>query len=228
MSGTLISDFSVSDVNLTNMMATLDQQRKGFFQLSVTNFDSSSLDEIAAGSVVDVDGALYSFDADEEITGLGSLSDGLVYIKIVPSGSTATAQWTNNSPVWDAGKQGWYGSGGMGNHRYVAKMIKSSSDYYNKTYMEDEEIFPRSETQLYTYQVTLGPAATDDVDITFTYAVGEIACLSWSGATAIQISAYTISDNVITVTFKNVTPTDFSGVTTFYDTLVLTIYEDLG
>ncbi len=127
--GDKINNYTVSDVNLTAMMETIDAQRQGFMKVSITNYDNDSEPEIAAGSMIEVNGALYEFDVDEEIG--GSPSDGDVFIKIIPSGVTCSAEFTNTEPEWDDEKGGWYEP--LTNNRYLHFiMYKSGSSYLRK------------------------------------------------------------------------------------------------
>lgn len=131
MAGSKINDYSIGDSNIQSVMLTLDKAFKGFHQVSLTNYNTTDESAIAAGSVVEVNGALYKFDADESIT--GSPSDGTVYIYLVPSGDTVTAAYTNDAPIWSDSKQGWYGTGGNANYRYLEfKITKSSAVWSNK------------------------------------------------------------------------------------------------
>jgi hypothetical protein len=126
MAGSKINDYSIGDSNIQSVMLTLDKAFKGFHQVSLTNYNTTSESAIAAGSVVEVNGALYKFDSDESIT--ASPSDGTVYIQLVPSGDTITAEYTNTDPAWSDSKQGWYGTGGNANYRYLEfVLIKGNS-----------------------------------------------------------------------------------------------------
>lgn len=131
MSGSKINDYAIGDQNIQSVMLTLDKAFKGFHQVSLTNYNTTSESAIAAGSVVEVNGALYKFDSDENIT--GSPSNGTVYIYLVPSGDTVTAAYTNTAPTWSDSKQGWYGTGGNANYRYLEfALTKASAVWSNK------------------------------------------------------------------------------------------------
>lgn len=130
-----ISNFAEGDVNLTAIMQTLNAICKGLPTLTLTNLYSVSEPEIAAGSVIEVNGALYYFEEDESIS--GSPSDGTVYVRLVPSSDSNSddfiyAEYTNTAPTWSDEKQGWYDSGG--NYRYVAQMTLVSGSYINKAH----------------------------------------------------------------------------------------------
>lgn len=131
MSGALVNNYSQVDSNILEVQLTLDATRVGFHQVSLTNYDSTSESQIAAGSIIEVGGALYKFTANETIT--GSPSDGTVYIMIVPSGTTCTAQYTNTAPTWSDSKNGWYGTGGSAGYRYLEFSVDlDSTNWYNK------------------------------------------------------------------------------------------------
>ena len=145
MAGSEINLYGVGDVDLTALMNTVDLQRVTFQGLSLTNYNNTSLPAIAAGSLVEVAGALFKFASEEAITGWAGVAVGIAYIKLVPAGTdpdTVTAEFTDISPVWSDAKQGWYGTGGNANHRYVATLYKvdaatySSKNIYNGRYGE--------------------------------------------------------------------------------------------
>ena len=141
-----VSDFAEGDLNLTAVMETINAACKGFHKLSLTNFDTTLEPQIAAGSVIEVNGALYVFEENESIS--GSPLTGTVYIMLVPAAdsndeSYVYAEYTNTAPTWSDSKQGWYDAGG--NYRYIPfKMIKLSSFWYDKRFInfefENEEL----------------------------------------------------------------------------------------
>lgn len=167
-----VNDYSIGDQNIQSVMLTLDKAFKGFHQVSLTNYNTTDESAIAAGSVVEVNGAFYKFDADESIT--GSPSDGTVYIQLVPSGDTITAQYTNTAPTWSDSKQGWYGTGGNANYRYLEfKLTKASTVWSNKRciyyfYNIDEiittEFSTKSLNSYYMTNVNSGYLSLFDVD----------------------------------------------------------------
>ena len=148
MSGSKINDYAIGDQNIQSVMLTLDKAFKGFHQASLTNYNTTDESAIAAGSVVEVNGALYKFDSDESIT--GSPSDGTVYIQLVPSGDTITAAYTNTAPTWSDSKQGWYGTGGSANYRYLEFIfIKTGSNWVYKDLIKQS--FKKTYFDLYEY-----------------------------------------------------------------------------
>jgi len=127
MSLTQINDYGVGNVNLTSMMETLDRQRRGYQAISLTHYDDNLECKIAAGSIIEVGGALFKTEALESITGWGGIGNSNdVYVKIVPAGAVATAVFVTAAPTWSTSKQGWY----AGNDRYVGGLYKDSGGAY--------------------------------------------------------------------------------------------------
>ena len=133
MAGTKISNYATGDVNLTALMATTTTQRKGLHRVTLTNMDNTSVPQITAGSVIEIDNSLYEFQALESIA--GSAVSGTNYIKLVPSGSSVTAEWTQDEPVFDDDKQGWYSTqSGEDNYRYLEYRINLVGNNYYKIF----------------------------------------------------------------------------------------------
>lgn len=130
MPGSKVNGYGIGDVNLTKLMQSVDAQRKGFCAISLTEYETDSEPAIAAGSAVEVNGALFKFDTEEEIS--GSPSDGDVYVMLVADGDSIIAEFINTEPVWSDSKQGWYGTGDDANNRYIASMVLDSGEYRNK------------------------------------------------------------------------------------------------
>lgn len=122
----------VGNDDLDALMETEDKNFKGKCAASLTEYDTTAKPKLAAGSVIEVNGALFIADDDEDPS--GSPADGTVYLKIVPSGSTATVELTATAPTWDNEKQGWYSpTAGEESQRYLPfGMTKSGSLYISK------------------------------------------------------------------------------------------------
>jgi len=128
MTGSKVSNFALGDSNIQSVMLTLDKTFKGQHQVSLTNYSTTAESQVAAGSVIEIGGALYKFDSNESIT--GTPSDGTVYIMAVPAGDSVTCAYTNTAPTWSDSKQGWYGTGATVNNRYMEfQLDKAGSDY---------------------------------------------------------------------------------------------------
>ena len=124
---------------VTQRDTQLERQRAGYIQLSLTNFTNNNEPTIAAGSVVEISGTLYSVTSNESIAGWGAISNGPVWIKLVPDGvNPFSAEYTATAPTWIDAKQGWYD--GTGTDRYVAGLTKTGAsgyaDKFNMTAVE--------------------------------------------------------------------------------------------
>lgn len=111
------------DISDLPLIIQTEKQRLGYMALSLSNWGTSGIPQIVGN--VEVAGALYSFDSLESIGNWSGVSAGTVYIKLVVSGSSITAQWTSVAPSWSAEKQGWYSpTSGEENQRYVFQATK--------------------------------------------------------------------------------------------------------
>lgn len=87
---------------------------KGYDGVSLTEWEDANTDkpEIAAGSVIEIDGSICKYVTDETLADEGGLADGWCYIKHVDNGDgTVTPTLTNTFGTWDTAKQGFYTSG---------------------------------------------------------------------------------------------------------------------
>ena len=199
MAGTKLNNFSTVDVNLTAIMSTLTALYKGLFKLSLTDFDTDVRPQVAVGSVIDLNGSLYLFD--EDTAGTVTPDDGIVYMKIVPSGSTASVVFTSVAPSWSDEKQGWYFP--LSSHRYIAKMIKSGTAYSQKILYDKQDIAKIRETLINTVDES-GTNTLTHV-LTFSFDIGAIvnfALDQCSNKANEYIYSFTITDNVLTIVRK--------------------------
>jgi len=103
----------------------------GYQGISLTNFATSAVSQIAAGSKVEVAGAFFTFTSAQTITGWSSISDdATAYIICTPSGTAGsqilTPSWSSTVPVWSTSKQGWYVTSGS-NVRVVGSVNRISA-----------------------------------------------------------------------------------------------------
>jgi len=167
MAGSKVSNFAIGDSNIQSVMLTLDKTFKGQHQVSLTNYDTTAESQVAAGSVIEIGGALYKFDSNESIT--GTPSDGTVYIMAVPSGDSVTCAYTNTAPTWSDSKQGWYGTGATANNRYLEFVLIKTASAWQKIIMTNAF---GGQTHIKSYVVASGlsPAsskltATSSIDL---------------------------------------------------------------
>jgi hypothetical protein len=190
MAGSKLNTYGVGDVNLTNLMQVLDATRLGFSAIELTEWTTTTVPKIAAGSKVEVNGAMYKFDADETIT--GSPSDGLVYIKVVPSGDSITAEFTNTAPVWRNDLHGYYESA-VSVNRYVATVQKATASYTRKRVYAWRYLQPMQYETLQQDYTFVGGAPTSPYTFTFSFsfAVTAVAALSVTGEALYDNNSHT-------------------------------------
>ena len=138
--GSKLNTYAVGNNDLTAMMASENALTKGFHQVSLTNWSTTAVPQIALGSLIECDGALYQSTVDESIG--GSTSDGTLYIKTVPSSNTVTFEFSTTAPTWDTSKQGWYTSTSS-NERYLNFELYRSSSNFIKYRIESPTIKTR-------------------------------------------------------------------------------------
>jgi len=115
----------------------IDKQRLGYQAISLTNFASDTDEpQIAAGSKVEIGGALFDADANESITGWAGIANSSdVYIHLTVSGSSVTASFSTTAPTWDTAKQGWY----SGSVRVIGGLYKDGSGNYARKWLYEEK-----------------------------------------------------------------------------------------
>jgi len=127
MPATKISDYAVGQNKWDELLTTIEKQRKGFIALSLTNYDNNSEPAIAAGSYVEISGALYGFTSEEAINGTPSSGDtNYIYIDT----TDLKPYWTTTAPTWSADKNGWYDS--TETDRYIGGCYYDGTNYTGK------------------------------------------------------------------------------------------------
>ena len=150
----------------------IDKQRLGYQAISLTNFASDTDEpQIAAGSKVEIGGALFDADANESITGWAGIANSSdVYIHLTVSGSSVTASFSTTAPTWDTAKQGWY----SGSVRVIGGLYKDGSGNYARKWLYEEKQVA-SVKRYGNGAVELG----DDLDVTGDLTVtGDLSCAS--------------------------------------------------
>ena len=120
-------DPMVNGDDWTNILARLERTYKGYDGVSLTNWAAGNTKrpKIAAGSVIEIDGAPFEYATDETIVDGAGLKDGWCYIKHVVSGDAVTPTLTNTFGTWDTAKQGFYD--GSGNRFSLFAMYRSGA-----------------------------------------------------------------------------------------------------
>lgn len=188
-------------INPTPAATMLEEQRLGYVGCSLTNFDSTAEPQIVGN--FEVAGSLGSFASAESITGWSGLSNGDVYIKVVPDtgAGTVAAEFTSTAPTWDSVKNGWYGTGASANHRYLFKLNKTGASGY-----EDKRFMNRSGDALEVHYRTDQDLRTTDNAEFETIKAGN------SALKVSIISGTTTAGGIIQATLPSVPSTDVYGI----------------
>jgi len=108
----------------------------GYCGISLTEFTTSAVSLIAAGSKCEIAGAWFSFTTDctpNASSWTAITTATTAYLQLVPAGSagtqTVSASWLTSGTVWSTAKQGWYASAAS-NNRVVASAYKIGPTSY--------------------------------------------------------------------------------------------------
>ena len=116
-----VNSYSVSNTNILNLQDTVDDQRIGYHQVSLTELDSETVPQIAAGSKFENNGALWEVTTNTSIG--GTPTEGINYIEFDPS--TPAFTWSSTLGTWSDSKQGFYNS----NNRYLLWDVLYQTSY---------------------------------------------------------------------------------------------------
>ena len=123
----LVSDYAIGE-NFNNVLDSTDNQRYGFHQSSLTEWNTTTVPKVAGGTRFENNDGLYRVTADTTVG--GSPPDGKVFIYFDELELAFT--FTTTVPTWSDTKQGWYGTVNT-NDRYLPFMMtKSGSSYSDK------------------------------------------------------------------------------------------------
>jgi len=118
------------NISLNNINTWANTNAIGHDRVSLTEWNTTTVPEVAAGSIFESAGGYYQVDTDTSIT-VGAVSDGLVYILFDSTLGSESFYFTNTEPTWDDAKQGYYDTG-TGDKCLPFRMIKSGSSYSGK------------------------------------------------------------------------------------------------
>ena len=200
-----IGSFAPGDENLNNLMTWTNLNAFGRDRVSLTNWTNSTKPEISAGSIIEAGGSIYEITTDTAIS--GTPSDGNVYIKIIPSGDTATFQFTNTVPAWDSAKFGYYDTA-TDNKVLLLKMVKSGTSYTQKQVHDYEGRLIYMNSVEYKEQSGVVGASGESINFVFSRDIKGIANFHcYISANNSGEAKCVISGNTATV---NITPS-YSG-----------------
>lgn len=124
---------------------TILNSLKGFQAVSLTEYNTSAAASIAAGSVVEIAGAFFTFVSDEAINAsswTAIVTGTTAYITLTPSGTAGSqivdVAYTSTAPTWRDDHQGWYASAAS-NVRVIGSVYKAEAANYGPKYLYNEK-----------------------------------------------------------------------------------------
>ena len=204
----LKNDYSNSDANILAMQDSLDSTFFGKIDsITLTEFDSSTVPAIAAGSAVECNGALYKATTEIAISTTdpvtdSTVADGTVYALLVPTSGTASSSTTDTTGYATTTTEITLASAGTGTI-LVGDRVQFAGDSH-------------------TYEVTTGDADVSDG--------GSIVIASPGLLTAIAASAtaITIYSGSLTSAFTATAPTWSDSKQGYYGTTDQANYRYIG
>ena len=104
----------MAGTQITTAITQVDEQRKGFQNITLTNWTNVAEPEINQGGRVEIEGALFSFTANEDLdasnnwAGFGNSTQIYGYYLVGGGGASVTCELTTTAPTWQEEKGGWY------------------------------------------------------------------------------------------------------------------------
>ena len=120
---------------IQNYQNRSEKESKGYQAISLSHLTDVVEPKVQAGSVIEVAGALYEFQAEEALTGwAGIANSSVVYTYVVPAGVSCSATFSTTAPTWDTAKQGWYN----GENRCFGGLYKDGGGNYSDKWLYRE------------------------------------------------------------------------------------------
>lgn len=128
MAGALVQTPANGAADYTDFITQMERIKKGFYNIDFTTMaDGVVAPEIAAGSWIESSGNMYLFGTQEAATGWGGIANSTeAWIKVVPAGTSITAEFTDTAPSFNELRNGWYN----GDDRYVLSVYKDAGGDY--------------------------------------------------------------------------------------------------
>ncbi len=135
MACTIVSTPATGAADWTGWITQQGLTDRGFMQVSLTNFAASAASSIAAGSIMELAGSIYSCTETAISLAAGTISAAVaVYYVAIPSAGGTTCTFTMDSvaPTWVDAKQGYYASAASTSRYLGGTYIGTAATYYNK------------------------------------------------------------------------------------------------
>lgn len=188
---------AINQINpVTNSLSgTITAQNKVYktqADITLTNFATTGVPQVQAGTIFANNGTLFEVDANAAINDSG-VANGWVYVKY--SVGNARFEYTVGAPTWSDDKQGYY----SGNDRYFFKMYKvgAAEFRYKVKFKRDYDLGRPFETGIYrAYSAQTENTIFDDLTYLIPNANDMEAATGWylSGGTFSSCTAVARSD----------------------------------
>jgi len=156
---------------------------KGYLAVSLTNWATSGLSAIAAGSALEICNAFFITGSETAINAsswTAITTAGTAYLELTPAGTagvqTVTARWSATDPTWSEAKQGWYHSS--------ASVIRTIASTYkvSNTQQGTKTLYTNGRNRIFNKKYAI-PAWNMDTTIGqgFIAQIENSKILSWNG-----------------------------------------------
>lgn len=151
-----INLYSTNQRDLYAIQNTLDKLLIGKDKISLTHMSDTTVPAVAAGSIIEVAGAIYYCNTERVIQ--GTAPTGIIYVIAVPDGDNITFVWTATPPTWSDAKQGWYGTGASAGYKYLPFWIShpSGGGYYKNVDSHPARFVNLVEGKMSSFSLTPG------------------------------------------------------------------------
>lgn len=142
MAATIVTTPSLGASDWSNFITQVAGLKKGFMQLSYTNFYSTAVSAIATGSVMEVNGSFYQFTETSIDYSTTTSANADLYIYAQPSagGTTLSIVALTAACAWVDSKQGFYASAASNNRAIGGMWVRSAATYYNKYIYNEKNV----------------------------------------------------------------------------------------
>ena len=135
MACTIVSTPATGAADWTGWITQQGLTDRGFMRVSLTEFATTAASLIAAGSIFELAGSIYSCTETAISLATGTASaDVAVYYVAIPSagGTVCTFVMDDNVPTWIDAKQGYYASAASTSRYLGGAYIGTAATYYGK------------------------------------------------------------------------------------------------
>lgn len=139
MACTIVSTPALGASDWSAFITQVTGLKRGFMNLSYTNFAASAASAIATGGVIEVAGSFYVFSetAIDYSTTTSANADLYIYAQPSAGGTTCTVVALTAAPAWRDDYQGFYASAASLNRAIGGMYVGTAVTYYNRFIYDD-------------------------------------------------------------------------------------------